>query len=109
MPSLRSKILRTYAFSKLILLGFATVVAVDLYVLKHQIGEGQAVTDFREAVLEMRRDEKNLFLYGDLGSLDELMLQEVAARAALAGGTGAAGQCTAPRRHCQTGGPHAEA
>ena len=86
MPSLRSKILRTYAFSKLILLGFATVVAVDLYVLKHQIGEGQAVTDFREAVLEMRRDEKNLFLYGDLGSLDELMLQEVAARSALAGG-----------------------
>ena len=45
MPSLRNKILRTYAYSKLVLLGFATVVAVDLYVLDHRIQEGQAVTD----------------------------------------------------------------
>ena len=86
MPSLRSKILRTYGFSKLVLLTFATVVFVDLYVLYHQIEEGQAVTGFREAVLEMRRDEKNLFLYGDLSSFDELILQEAAAQSALAGG-----------------------
>ena len=86
MHSLRNKILRTYGYSKLVLLAFATVVAVDLYVLYRQIQEGQAVTDFREAVLEMRRDEKNLFLYGDLRSLDELMLQEATARSALAGG-----------------------
>lgn len=86
MQSLRRKILRTYAFSKLVLLAFATVVFVDLYVLYHRIEEGQAVTDFREAVLEMRRDEKNLFLYGDFSSFDELMLQEAAAQSALAGG-----------------------
>jgi signal transduction histidine kinase len=86
MPSLRNKILRSYAYSKLVMLAFATVVTVDLYVLDRQIREGQAVTDFREAVLEMRRDEKNLFLYGDLGNLDQLMLQEAAARAALEGG-----------------------
>jgi signal transduction histidine kinase len=86
MHSLRAKILRTYAFSKLVLLAFATVVFVDLYVLYHQIQDGQAVTDFREAVLEMRRDEKNLFLYGDFSSYDELILQEAAAQAALAGG-----------------------
>jgi signal transduction histidine kinase len=86
MHSLRNKILRTYGYSKLVLLSFATVVAVDLYVLDRQIQQGQAVTDFREAVLEMRRDEKNLFLYGDLSSLDELLLQEAAARSALAVG-----------------------
>jgi signal transduction histidine kinase len=86
MHSLRNKILRTYGYSKLVLLAFATVVAVDLYVLDRQIQQGQAVTDFREAVLEMRRDEKNLFLYGDLSSLDELLLQEAAARSALAVG-----------------------
>jgi signal transduction histidine kinase len=86
MQSLRSKILRTYGFSKLVLLTFATVVFVDLYVLYHQIEDGQAVTDFREAVLEMRRDEKNLFLYGDFSSFDELILQEAAAQSALAGG-----------------------
>jgi signal transduction histidine kinase len=61
-------------------------VFVDLYVLYHQIEDGQAVTDFREAVLEMRRDEKNLFLYGDFSSYDELILQEAAAQSALAGG-----------------------
>lgn len=83
MPSLRNKILRTYAYSKLVMLAFAAVVAVDLYVLYRQIQEGQAVTDFRESVLEMRRDEKNLFLYEDLGNLDQLMLQEAAALAAL--------------------------
>ena len=86
MHSLRNKILWTYGYSKLVLLAFATVVAVDLYLLERQIKEGQTVTDFREAVLEMRRGEKNLFLYGDLSSLDELMLQESTAGSALGAG-----------------------
>ena len=86
MHSLRNKILWTYGYSKLVLLAFATVVAVDLYLLERQIQEGQTVTDFREAVLEMRRDEKNLFLYGDLSRLDELMLQEATADSALGAG-----------------------
>jgi signal transduction histidine kinase len=86
MHSLRSKILRAYGFSKLVLLAFATVVFVDLYVLSHQIREGQAVTEFRDAVLEMRRDEKNLFLYEDVSSLDQLIFQEDAAQRALAKG-----------------------
>jgi signal transduction histidine kinase len=86
MQSLRSKILRTYAFSKLVLLAFATVVFVDLYVLSQRIREGQAVTAFRDAVLEMRRDEKNLFLYDDVSSLDQLIFQEDAAQTALASG-----------------------
>lgn len=85
MPSLRNKILRTYTYSKLVMLAFATFVAVDLTVLYRLIQDGQAVTDFREAVLEMRRDEKNLFLYEDLANLDQLMLQGATALAALDG------------------------
>lgn len=81
--SLRGKIFSAYAYSKLVMLAFATVVFVDLYYLHVQIEEGQAVTDFREAALEMRRDEKNLFLYRDISSLDQLMLQADTAKTAL--------------------------
>lgn len=83
MPSLRNKILHTYGFSKLVLLAFAAVVFADLYYLSRQIEDGQAVTDLREATLEMRRDEKNLFLYRDIASLDQLRLQAEMAEAAL--------------------------
>lgn len=84
MPSLRSKILRTYGFSKLVMLGFAVIVFVDLHYLNRQIEAGQAVTDFREATLEMRRDEKNLFLYRDHDSHAQLLTQIGVTRQALA-------------------------
>lgn len=61
----RTKILRVYGFSKLTLLGFAVVVFADLHYLNQQIEAGQAISDLRRAALEMRRDEKNLFLYKD--------------------------------------------
>jgi two-component system, NtrC family, sensor kinase len=83
MPSLRNKILRTYGFSKLVMLGFAVVVFMDLHYLNRQIKAGQAVTDFREAILEMRRDEKNLFLYRDYTNLDQLLVQIDASRQSL--------------------------
>ena len=83
MPSLRNKILRTYGFSKLVMLSFAVVVFVDLHYLNRQIESGQGVTDFREATLEMRRDEKNLFLYRDYANLDQLLMQIDATHQAL--------------------------
>lgn len=83
MSSLRNKIFSAYGYSKLVMLAFAVVVFADLFYLYRQIESGQAVTDFRESVLEMRRDEKNLFLYRDFSSLDQLMLQVDAAGAAL--------------------------
>jgi len=87
MSSLRKKIFSTYGYSKLVMLAFAAVVFVDLLYLDRQIEAGRAVNDFREASLEMRRDEKNLFLYRDLDSLDQLLVQADAAQQAL--GTGA--------------------
>jgi len=83
VSSLRNKIFSAYGYSKLVMLAFAVVVFADLLYLYRQIESGQVVTDFREAVLEMRRDEKNLFLYRDVSSLDQLMLQADAAGAAL--------------------------
>lgn len=75
MSSLRGKILTTYGFSKAVLLIFAVVVFADLYYLRTQIVEGEAVNAFREASQEMRREEKNLFLFQETVSLDHLLLQ----------------------------------
>lgn len=86
MPSLRNKILKAYGFSKLVMLFFAAVVFADLYLLDRQIEAGRSVTDVREAILEMRRDEKNLFLYRDRTSFEQLLQQVALARAALAAG-----------------------
>lgn len=86
MPSLRKKILSTYGFSKLVLLAFAAVVFADLSYLERHIDRGKAMADFREATLDMRRGEKNLFLYRDVSSLDQLNQQAILAYAALQNG-----------------------
>ncbi len=83
MSSLRGKILTTYGFSKAVLLVFAAVMFADLYYLRTQIEAGDAVNAFREATQEMRREEKNLFLYREIESLDQLLTQIDAAQSAL--------------------------
>ncbi|MDP1863265.1 MAG: HAMP domain-containing sensor histidine kinase [Thiobacillus sp.] len=96
MPSLRGKILTTYGFSKVVLLVFAVVVFADLYYLQTRIVAGEAVTAFREASQEMRREEKNLFLYNDPTSLDQLILQLKAAEVALKEGKQAFPEIASP-------------
>lgn len=96
MPSLRGKILTTYGFSKAVLLVFAVVVFADLFYLRNRIVAGESVTMFHEASQEMRRDEKNLFLYDDLASLDQLMVQLGAAESALKQGQHAFVEIAAP-------------
>ncbi|MBT9568738.1 MAG: HAMP domain-containing histidine kinase [Thiobacillus sp.] len=86
MSSLRGKILTTYGFSKVVLLIFALVVFADLFYLQTRIVAGEAITTFREASQEMRRDEKNLFLYDDPTSLDQIFVQLDDAEAALRSG-----------------------
>lgn len=77
---MRKKILSVYGVSKLTLVGFVAVVFVDLHYLDTQIAGGQAVADLRRAALEMRRDEKNLFLYGDVSGLRHLAQEAKEAR-----------------------------
>lgn len=86
MPSLRNKILSAYGYSKLAMLAFAIVVFFDLHYLNRQIETGQVVTDFREVTLEMRRIEKNLFLYRDATSYEQLMAHVGTAENAFAKG-----------------------
>lgn len=81
---MRKKILHVYGFSKLTLLGFAVVVFADLHYLNEQIDAGVAVADLRRAALEMRRDEKNLFLYQDVSGLGHFSNEAKTARALIA-------------------------
>lgn len=86
MSSLRSKITISYLFSKAVLLVFAGVMFADLYYLKTQIVLGESVNAFRESSQEVRREEKNLFLYYEAGDHEQLMQQLAAAEQALADG-----------------------
>ena len=101
MSSLRGKILTTYAFSKIVLLVFALVVFADLYFLQTRIVAGEAVTAFREASQEMRREEKNLFLYDDPDSLGQLLVHMQTAQAALTSGHEAFTEIASPAELAQ--------
>ena len=103
MSSLRAKILTTYSFSKAVLLVFAVVVFADLYYLQSRIVAGESVSAFREAAQEMRRDEKNLFLYHDLTSFDDLLLQIEAGEQAFASGKHAFAEIASPAELRQVG------
>ncbi len=86
MSSLRVKILTSYGLSKVALLMFAAVVIADLHYLQTRIVEGEAVNVFYGASQEIRRDEKNLFLYHDIADFKRLIAQLDAAKAALVTG-----------------------
>lgn len=86
MSSLRAKILTSFGLSKIALLIFAALVIADLHYLKTRILEGEAVNAFYVASQELRRDEKNLFLYHNLDDLNELHVHLDAVERALAEG-----------------------
>jgi signal transduction histidine kinase len=69
VPSLRRKIRAAYAALALTVLVLCGVALVDLLVLKNQVEEGATVYALEDAILETRRQEKNLLLYGDLDAL----------------------------------------
>ncbi len=73
MPSIRRKIsVGFYAFAAIVAL-LTTLGYVDLRYLAQRINSGTVVSDFVGAVLELRRYEKNYFLYGtrsDLGTAE---------------------------------------
>ena len=76
---MRGKVTLAYtslAFIALILCG---VAVSDLLFLETRIHEGIAVSNLRDAILAMRRQETNLFLYADTGTLTEV--KEHAAKA----------------------------
>ncbi|MET0048086.1 MAG: ATP-binding protein [Sedimenticola sp.] len=65
LSSLRGKITSTYVALVAGTVILAIIAFLDLLFLELQVTEGEVVTDLKGAVLEMRREEKNLFLYKD--------------------------------------------
>ena len=63
--SLRGKITTAYVVLVVATLALAVIAFLDLLFLERQVREGEVVSDLKDAVLEMRREEKNLFLYTD--------------------------------------------
>jgi signal transduction histidine kinase len=65
LSSLRGKITTAYIALVVGTLVLALFAFLDLLFLQRQIREGEVVSNLMNAVSEMRREEKNLFLYAD--------------------------------------------
>ncbi len=65
LGSLQGKITGAYGVLVVGIVILGIVAVLDLLFLERQIREGEVVSVLNDAVLEMRREEKNLFLYGD--------------------------------------------
>ena len=68
MISIHRKI--TFAFSSLAVLvvGVAALAFLDLLFLERQVEQGITITTLETAIQDMRREEKNLFLYQDVSA-----------------------------------------
>jgi signal transduction histidine kinase len=69
LTSLRGKITSAYITLVVSTLVLGLIAFSDLLFLERQVTEGEVVADLKDAVLEMRREEKNLFLYQSVDAL----------------------------------------
>ena len=69
LNSLQGKITSAYVALVAGTIVLALIAFLDLLFLEQQVTEGEVVTDLKGSVLEMRREEKNLFLYEDSDAL----------------------------------------
>lgn len=69
MSSLRGKISSAYIILVISTAILGIIAISDLLFLERRVTEGEVVSGLKDAVLEMRREEKNLFLYADEESL----------------------------------------
>lgn len=63
MSSIHRKITAAYTVLAGLILLLSLFAFFDLLFLERQVNEGVVVTDLKDAILEVRRHEKNLFLY----------------------------------------------
>ena len=73
MSSLRRKVSYGYYAVVALLLGLSALVVVELRLLERRIVAGEALAEFFDATLEIRRFEKNYFLYAKWEDLNESM------------------------------------
>ena len=72
LTSLRGKITGGYITLVVSTAALGIIAISDLLFLGRQVTEGEVVSNLKDAVLEMRREEKNLFLYADTGALSSI-------------------------------------
>ena len=63
-PSIRQKIIFSYYAIVAMIVGFSIFTFIELRLIDKRIMSGEAVSDFFDTTLEIRRFEKNYFLYG---------------------------------------------
>jgi len=73
MPSIHRKITQSYGALAAVIAALALFAFLDHLYLERRVHKGVLVQDFKDATLEMRRYEKNLFLYEDRDTALELM------------------------------------
>jgi signal transduction histidine kinase len=69
MASIHGKITFAYTVMAVVIAGLSAFAFLDLLFLEKQVYEGVSVSDLNDLTLEMRREEKNLFLYGHVEAL----------------------------------------
>lgn len=63
-PSIRQKITLGYYAIVAIIIGLSVFTFLELQFMEHRIRSGEAISEFFDTTLEIRRFEKNYFLYG---------------------------------------------
>ena len=71
LSSLRAKITLGYYLVGLLIVGMAGLALLELRLVQNKIKEGTAIAEFLEVSLEVRRFEKNFFLYRQTADLAE--------------------------------------
>lgn len=69
MTSIHGKITLAYSVMAAVIVGLSIFAFIDLLILEKRVYEGVSVSTLNNLTLEMRREEKNLFLYGDAEAL----------------------------------------
>lgn len=119
MRSLQAKIVSVYLALALLIVGLSTVALVELERIADKAREGSKVAELFDATLEMRRFEKNHFLYNQSRDLEdharyaararELLKRDAAELDALAGAGSAAGLAADLDRYTEAMAAHARA
>ena len=71
MRSLQAKIAFAYLSLALLIIGLSTVALIELDRITDKVREGGKVAELFDATLEMRRFEKNHFLYSQAVDLED--------------------------------------
>lgn len=71
MHSLRAKIAFAYLFLATLIIGLSALALFELGKIEDKVREGSKVSELFDATLEMRRFEKNHFLYGQTSDLQD--------------------------------------